>query len=65
MADVSVLPDDAVKNNESPTNFADRLFNEIDVNNDNEITFEEFEAAAEKNAALIEMLLPVPESAQI
>lgn len=48
--------------NESPKRFADRLFKEIDVNGDGEITFEEFEAAAEKNAALIDMLLPAPET---
>ncbi|XP_060593374.1 neuronal calcium sensor 1-like [Ruditapes philippinarum] len=61
VADVSVLPDEAVKHNETPIKFADRLFNEIDVNGDGEITFDEFETAAEQNSALIEMLLPVPE----
>jgi hypothetical protein len=61
VADVSVLPDDAVKHSETPIKFADRLFNEIDVNGDGEITFDEFETAAEQNSALIEMLLPVPE----
>ncbi|XP_045158034.2 neurocalcin-delta B-like [Mercenaria mercenaria] len=62
VADVSVLPEEALENNESPKKFADRLFKEIDVNGDGEITFEEFEAAAERNTALIEMLLPVPEN---
>lgn len=62
VADVSVLPEDAVKKNETPKMFADRLFDEIDRNGDGEITFEEFESAAESNAALIDMLLPAPET---
>lgn len=62
VADVSVLPEDAVKKNETPKMFADRLFDEIDRNGDGEITFEEFESAAESNSALIDMLLPAPET---
>ncbi|XP_045158035.2 neurocalcin-delta B-like [Mercenaria mercenaria] len=62
VADVSVLPAKDLENKESPNKFADRLFDEIDVNGDGEITFEEFAAAAERNATLIEMLMPAPES---
>ncbi|XP_045158032.2 neurocalcin-delta B-like [Mercenaria mercenaria] len=61
VADVSVLPEDALENKESPNKFADRLFDEIDVNGDGEITYNEFKAAAERNATLIEMLMPAPE----
>lgn len=60
MAEVSVLPEDAVRNNETPKTFADRLFKEIDVNGDGEITFQEFQDAVERNSALIDMLLPAP-----
>ncbi|XP_045158033.1 neurocalcin-delta B-like [Mercenaria mercenaria] len=62
VADVSVLPAKDLENKESPNKFADRLFDEIDVNGDGEITYQEFAAAAERNATLIEMLMPAPES---
>ncbi|KAL4236571.1 hypothetical protein ACF0H5_004956 [Mactra antiquata] len=61
VADVSVLPEGSIKKNETPKMFADRLFKEIDVNGDGEITFEEFEMAAERNVSLIDMLLPAPD----
>ncbi|XP_052258419.1 hippocalcin-like protein 1 isoform X4 [Dreissena polymorpha] len=45
---------------ETPDEFADRLFEEADVNKDGKITFEEFQKAAEHNDTLVNMLLPAP-----
>ncbi|KAH3694449.1 hypothetical protein DPMN_081950 [Dreissena polymorpha] len=45
---------------ETPDEFADRLFEEADENKDGKITFEEFQKAAEHNDTLVNMLLPAP-----
>ncbi|KAH3694448.1 neurocalcin-delta B-like isoform X1 [Dreissena polymorpha] len=45
---------------ETPDEFADRLFEEADENRDGKITFEEFQKAAEHNDTLVNMLLPAP-----
>lgn len=58
VAEVSALPEEALLRNETPRTFADRLFSEVDKNGDGEITFQEFQEAAERNSALIDMLLP-------
>ena len=44
----------------TPDQFADELFDAVDLNGDGDITFQEFVQAADQNECLIDLILPVP-----